>query len=212
MKRLIISIIAAIIINAGLYSLIANMADVPVWITTWYFKFGFFILLVWAINAILRSISSQSDAVKGGVDTVEGMKLDRDVRQAILDRSHLAGKNLADALGKLDDAGMPDYAEKARKARLNLDTFAKTLNAQPTAPGPESAGMNVGRESTERIVLHDKNIMAIIEEMIDDTIELVSINTGNKTQIEGILNSISEQINQLMSAAQDRESMLKGIK
>lgn len=212
MKRFFISIIAAIIINAGLYWLTANMTDVPAWITTWHFKFGFFILLVWVINTILRSIASKRESIKSGIDTVESMKLDKDVRQAILDRSRLAGKNLVDAFGKLDDAGMPDYAEKARKARSNLDIFAKTLNAQPTAPGPESAAMNISRESAERIVLHDKHIMAILEEMVDDTVELMSINTSNKTQIEGILNSISEQTSQLMSAAQDRESMLKGIK
>ena len=212
MKRFIISLIAAVTIQIALYSFIGAYSNMPPWVGHWAFKLLLFIFLVWFIGFIWGRMWGANADMVNRKKAEESMKLDKDVRQAILDRSRLAEQNLAETCGKLDSIGQGAIAEEARKARSMLESFAKILSAQPTGPGPASAGLNISEKDASRIVLHDKNILAIIEEIVDDSADLATT-AGSDLNVDKVsIKHISEAARRLMDQIQARTEMLKGIK
>ena len=212
MKRLIFSLISAVIIQIAFYSFIGAYANMPPWVEHWVFKLLLFIVLVWFIGFIWGRIWGANTDMVNRKKTEESMKLDKDVRQAILDRSRLAEQHLAETCGKLDSSGQAAIAEEARKARNMLESFSKTLSAQPTGPGPASAGLNISERDASRIVLHDKNILAIIEEIADDSADLATNVGSDLNSDKASIKHISEAARRLMDQIQTRTEILKGIK
>jgi len=212
MTRFIISLIATIIIQILFYRFIGDVQASPPWVFRWAFKILLFICVCSAIRYLWTSIVGTQSYVENRAKTSEKMKLDQDIRQSILDRSRLAGRHLAEACEKLDSAGKKDLAEEVIKARGVLDGFAQSLSAKETGPGPVSAGADFADKTADRVIKHDKGILAIVEEIGDDAAELASTVGSEKTDAAGIVCQLSETARRLLEQINLRSEIIKGIK
>jgi hypothetical protein len=212
MTRFIISLIATIIIQVLFYQFIGAWQNSPPWISNWAFKVLLFIGLFSLIRYAWTSImGTQSEKVERE-NISDKMALDKDIRQAILDRSRLTEQHLAETCDKLDSTDQGSLAEEVRKVRNMVESFAKTLSAQPSGPGPASAGLNISSKDAERIISHDKGILAIIEEIADNAADLATNAGTNLNSDKAAIAHVSESSRRLMDQVQTRSEIVKGIR
>ena len=212
MTRFITSLIAAVIIQILFYRYVLPIETAPPWAVHWNFKVLLFIVLVYTIRAIWNSVAGTQAQIVDRAKATDKMKLDQDVRRAILDRAELAGNHLAESIGKLESINRVDLAEKAIKARAVLSNFAQSLNSQLTGPGPESGGYDFGDKTADRIVRHDKDILAIVEEISDDAADLASNADSENAELDGSVEQIAEAARRLQEQINMRDEILKGIR
>ena len=129
--------------------------------------------------------------------------------QAIIDKAHLTGQNLAVTCGKLESSNETEIAQQIRKVQNMLESFGNTIQAQANGPNRKSAVKDFGIELVDNIIRHDKVILALISEIGDYAAGFMS-GTGTRTSdTEGSVKQISEASRKLQSQINMRDEILK---